>query len=105
VAVGGDQVRYSGTPRRLVVNGDEIDEPYIRGRADRASPTLTERDCRRLEMEAADEGCLVPEDSVFVMGDNRGDSQDSRFFGPIREEDIIGKAFVIIWPIKDLGTL
>ena len=39
------------------------------------------------------------------MGDNRGDSRDSRSFGPIDEDQIVGRAFVRVWPLNDLGLL
>ena len=39
------------------------------------------------------------------MGDNRGDSRDSRYFGPIDEGLIVGRAFVRIWPVTHLGFL
>ena len=43
----------------------------------------------------------VPADSVFVMGDNRSGSQDSRNLGPIAESDLVGRAFVVFWPRSD----
>lgn len=41
---------------------------------------------------------VINEDEVFVMGDNRGGSQDSRALGPISYDDLVGRAFVVFWP-------
>lgn len=105
VAVGGDTIRYTGDPRRLVVNNSEVEESYVFHEKDRASPTLSSVDCARLEMNKAQGGCRVPAGEVFVMGDNRSDSEDSRILGPIDEDKIVGKAFVLLWPPDHWGAL
>jgi signal peptidase I len=104
VAVGGDSIRYAGTPRVLEINGEPVDEPYL-ARVDRNSPALNRRTCDRLEMQRTEDGCRVPAGTVFVMGDNRGNSEDSRSFGPIGKSEIVGRAVVLIWPPANFGTL
>jgi signal peptidase I len=103
VAVGGDTIRYAGSPRHLEINGEVQDEPYIQGGKDRGSQAFTAKDCRRFDMNVKAGGCVVPGDMVFVMGDNRSNSSDSRTFGPIDEGHIIGRAFVVIWPPRSFG--
>jgi signal peptidase I len=57
------------------------------------------------------EGCdfprevRIPADHYFMMGDNRGSSDDSRFWGPVPREWIIGQAFATYWPPKRIGLL
>jgi signal peptidase I len=86
-AVAGDRVAIKdGT---LFVNGAAQEEPY-----------LLEQD---FEGELAE--MVVPSGRVFVLGDNRNNSGDSRFFGPIDKGSIIGGAFAIYWPIGHWGGL
>jgi signal peptidase I len=47
----------------------------------------------------------VPEGRVFAMGDNRANSRDSRFFGPVPYENIEGEAFLLFWPLDRIGPL
>jgi signal peptidase I len=105
VAVGGDSVRYDGSPRKLYVNGSPVPQDYILHGVDRHSPRLASSDCRRLDMKPSGGGCLVPKGHVFVMGDHRGNSEDSRFIGPIPDDTIVGRAFTIIWPPGDMTGL
>jgi signal peptidase I len=49
--------------------------------------------------------CLIPKGDIWVMGDNRLISEDSRYFGPIPESSVVGRAFFRIWPLNRLGSL
>lgn len=88
VALPGDVVSVqNGT---LIVNGERLEEPYVNARFPDGSsygPTT------------------VAEGKVFAMGDNRANSRDSRFFGPVPYENIEGEAFVIFWPPSRIGAL
>ena len=48
---------------------------------------------------------MIPEDSVFLMGDNREESSDSRVFGAVRIKDIDGKVFLRYWPLSSFGKI
>jgi signal peptidase I len=82
----------------VYVDGAALDEPYL------APGTITTTDAAPNKCTDA-APCIVPEGRVWVMGDNRPDSKDSRFFGPIEESTIVGKAFVTIWPLSRLSGL
>jgi signal peptidase I len=73
----------------LYVNGHKLIEPYL--------PPGTQTDGL--------DPTVVPPGKVFVMGDNRTNSKDSRVFGPIPQSDVVGRAFVRVWPFSHLGLL
>jgi signal peptidase I len=88
VAVAGDRVRVSNG--RLKVDGEIQEETYIKPQVPDGSIYGPEK---------------VPEGYVFVMGDNRGNSADSRVFGLLPIENIEGEAFVRFWPPSRIGLL
>ena len=72
----------------VLIDGRVLNEPYL------DPEVVTPTDCGG---DYALDG-VVPDNHVFVMGDNRGGSQDSRVIGPISEDDLVGRAFVVFWP-------
>jgi signal peptidase I len=74
------------------INGKELNEPYIR--PDASCPICNEP--REI---------TIPPGHFFMMGDNRGESDDSRDWGPVPKGWIIGKAFFTYWPPHRIGTL
>ena len=78
----------------VYIDGKALDEPYLPER-DVSQSDLVAR-CRQPEMAAT----TVPEGQIFVLGDNRPQSMDSRVFGPVDSHSVVGRAFVVIWPIS-----
>jgi signal peptidase I len=87
IGEGGDTVE--GRDGVVFVNGEQIDEPYLQEGTETSSFGPVE----------------VPEGFIFVMGDNRSNSEDSRSIGPVDVDTVVGKAFILIWPPSDFGTL
>ena len=89
VGVAGDRIAIRGG--RVVRNGRLRSEPF----ASRCGPGA---DCD------FSHAITVPDDHVYVMGDNRGHSEDSRYWGPVPITWVIGKAVLIYWPPGEAGS-
>jgi signal peptidase I len=84
IGLPGETVEIRGN--QVLIDGEPLDEPYLH------------------EVDMPDEGPFqVGEDQVFLMGDNRNSSFDSRRFGPVPLDQVIGEAFLTIWPLSNFG--
>ena len=97
IGLAGDSISISKCV--VSVNGKPLDESYL-NTYDLAQSNLDDR-CRIPEMAVT----TVESGHLFVMGDNRPQSFDSRMFGTIDEDLVIGRAFVIIWPLGSFRWL
>jgi len=86
VGLPGDRVRI--VRGQVFLNGSRLDEPYVQHADDRSFAETT-----------------VPAASVYVLGDNRAESEDSRFFGPVSDDRLMGRAVAGLWPPRMLGGL
>ena len=77
-----------------------IEEPYVVHEEDGSTAATLPRD-----PQGIDDEWVVPADAYFVMGDNRPHSQDSRAFGPIDEELILGRAWLRYFPLARIGLI
>jgi signal peptidase I len=88
IAFGGETIEIRDNV--VYINSEAIDEPYL------APGALT------TDYEAE----VVPEGHLFVLGDNREVSLDSRFdLGPVAEDRVVGRAFVVFWPLNRIAWL
>ncbi|MBQ6546513.1 MAG: signal peptidase I [Bacilli bacterium] len=75
----------------LYINGKEVKEDFLK------------EETRDFDMEAYGMGKRIPDDSYFVMGDNRDNSMDSRIIGPVKKSQITGRTRLVVFPFKAKG--
>ncbi len=81
---------------QVLINGEVLDEPWLP--ADVQTPAFD-------QASTCVPQCTIPDDSVFVLGDNRPNSSASNQYGPLDFEQVVGRAFVRVWPIGSIGGL
>ena len=81
---------------QVVVNGKALSEPYVYPGSDPYQPTEAPPDRAQW---------TVGQDELFVLGDHREQSSDSRVFGPIKRDSVIGRAWLRYWPLNVFGIL
>ena len=113
VGVPGDHVRL--VDRRVFVNGVAMDEPYVRysshvhdifrdefPRTNIPVPGLEGAWWLQMQKLVEDGQLIIPENSYFVLGDNRDESLDSRYWGFVPRENVIGRPLLIYWSVREM---
>lgn len=88
IGLPGDTVSCCDTQGRLSVNGHPVDESYV----------VLQSGSDRVSLQ--DFSVTVPKGQLWVMGDNRYDSADSRAHGTVPVSDVVGRAFLTTWPVS-----
>ncbi len=101
VGLPGETISSSGG--RLTIDGKVLNEPWLPPGPQAYTTSLQEVDPHpRFDLPGP---VKIPPGEYYVMGDNRTDSEDSRFFGPIRKSLIVGRAVAVVWPFGQMKGL
>jgi signal peptidase I len=112
IGLPGDRLRMVN--KRVLINGKPLDEPYVRflepannlyrddfPRTDIPAVNMEGSWWLQMRKLVEDGELIIPQGNYFVMGDNRDDSQDSRYWGFVPQENIIGRPLLIYWSVRD----
>jgi signal peptidase I len=89
IGLPGETIESHGG--QILINGRALIEPYLLNTSGSQGPDVPRQ--------------VIPPHHYFVMGDNRGNSADSRVFGPIANSQIVGRAFILVWPLGKIHLL
>lgn len=96
IAISGDRFEIDEDDGVVILNGKKFDEPYVKGRTTYHNFNSEKKD----DIEG-----IVPEGKIVVLGDNRENSQDGRYFGYLDIERINGRAFILYWNTSQIMNL
>jgi signal peptidase I len=112
IGLPGDRLRMLN--KKVLINGRPLDEPYVRflepannlyrddfPRTDIPAPNMKGSWWLQMRKLVEDGELIVPQGHYFVMGDNRDDSEDSRYWGFVPQENIVGRPLLIYWSVRD----
>lgn len=104
IGLPGEYIKYEvienedgSTSSKLLVNGKKVDEDFL-------SDEAKKKTCKT-DNDICTKGVRIPNNYYYVMGDNRGNSIDSRIIGVIDKKDIMGTTKLILFPINDIGIV
>ena len=101
IGLPGDRVEYKEDV--LYINGKAYNEPYLDGSKKKITHGLLTGSFTLSETPVGSD--VVPEGHVFVLGDNRRNSKDSRHIGAVPIESIVGKTKVVFYPLKEMKII
>lgn len=98
VGLPGEKLEIRQNPNgayRVYINDKPLEEDYI----------MSEYDYHKCKSDMHCGPLIIPEGEYFMMGDNRGNSMDSRFWGTLPKERFIGRAVFVFWPLTHVNKL
>ncbi|MEH7380955.1 signal peptidase I [Bacillus sp. JJ1533] len=101
IGLPGDRIEYKNDT--LYINGEPYDEPYLEKSKEEVNDGPLTYSFKLRETPVGSD--VVPEGHLFVLGDNRRNSMDSRHIGAIPMEQVVGTTNVVVWPIKEIKII
>ncbi|KRG09016.1 signal peptidase I [Staphylococcus sp. NAM3COL9] len=100
IGTSGDNVEYKKD--KLFVNGKEVEEPYLDSNKKNKQYEYITGSFETKDLNQVDGKNKIPKDKLLVLGDNREVSKDSRSFGLIDEDQVVGKVSFSFWPLNEM---